>query len=235
MAPKGALLLSADYSQIELRIMAHMSGDAVLREAFDTGADVHARTASVLFATPPEEVTPDQRRQAKTINFGVMYGMGAYSLSEQLGIPRSEAAAFIEQYFSAHTGVKAFIGETLEQAMKSGYVTTLLGRKRYVTDITSSNRNIAEFAKRAAINTPIQGSAADLIKVSMIDLHSRLREAGVDASMILQVHDELVLEVVEADLDTVSGMVKDTMENAMALDVPLVVDVGVGANWLEAH
>jgi len=235
VAPEGYVLLSADYSQIELRIMAHMSGDKVLREAFGQGDDVHRRTASLLFGTEPDSVTDDQRRQAKTINFGVMYGMGAYSLSEQLGISRDEARAFIDNYFATHTGVKAFIDTIVEEAGKNGYVTTLMGRKRYVTDILSKNRNVAEFAKRTAINTPIQGSAADLIKVSMVELARRLKDEGLDAFMILQVHDELVFEVAEDEIDRVKAVVKDSMEGAMELDVPLVVDMGVGRDWLEAH
>ncbi len=233
--PAGHVLLSADYSQIELRIMAHISGDPVLSEAFLQGDDVHSRTASILFDTPKDEVTSDQRRQAKTINFGVMYGMGAYSLSEQLGISRAEAKAFIDNYFATHTGVKAYIDRTVEQAERDGFVTTLLGRKRYLPDIGSGNRNVSEFAKRTAINTPIQGSAADLIKISMIHLAGRLKEAGLGAAMVLQVHDELVLEVPEMELPMVTDIVKETMEGAMKLDVPMVVDIGIGANWLEAH
>ncbi len=233
--PQGHVLLSADYSQIELRIMAHISGDPHLKEAFLQGDDVHTRTASVLFNTPKDAVTSEQRRQAKTINFGVMYGMGAYSLSEQLGIDRAEAKAFIDNYFATHTGVKAYIEQAIEEAERNGFVTTLLGRKRYLPDIGSGNRNVSEFAKRTAINTPIQGSAADLIKISMINLAKRLKEAGLGAAMVLQVHDELVLEVPEMELPMVTDVVKETMEGAMKLDVPLVVDIGTGANWLEAH
>ncbi|MCE5251601.1 DNA polymerase I [bacterium] len=235
IAPPGYLILSADYSQIELRIMAHMSGDPVLTEAFRNGEDVHRKTASILFGVFPGMVSDDQRRQAKTINFGVMYGMGAYALSEQLGISRTEAKAFIDNYFETHTGVREFIELTVAEAEKNDFITTLLGRKRYVTDIHSSNHNVAEFAKRTAINTPIQGSAADLIKVSMINLARRLEDEHPNAHMILQVHDELVLEVPENDLETVTAVVKETMEGALELSVPLVVDTGYGHNWLEAH
>ncbi len=235
IAPQGYVLLSADYSQIELRIMAHMSKDALLTEAFVNGEDVHKKTASHLFNTFPVMVTDDQRRQAKTINFGVMYGMGAYALSEQLGIKRAEAKEFIDNYFATHSGVSAFIDTTVEEARKNGYVTTLLGRKRYVTDILSENRNVAEFAKRTAINTPIQGSAADLIKRSMIEMSKRLREEDIDAYMILQVHDELVFEVAEDQVERLTTLVREVMEGAMELDVPLVVDIGTGKNWLEAH
>jgi len=235
IAPSGHVILSADYSQVELRIMAHMSGDRVLQEAFLENEDVHAKTASILFGLLPGIVSPDQRRRAKTINFGVMYGMGPFSLSEQLGISRNEAKLFIDNYFGTHRGVKAFIERTVLQAEQNGFVTTLLGRKRYVPDIKSSNRNIAEFAKRTAINTPIQGSAADLIKVSMINLSQRLKSEGLKTSMILQVHDELVLEVPEDELEKAIKAVKETMEGAMELSVPLVVDVSYGKNWLEAH
>jgi len=235
IAPPGYVILSADYSQIELRIMAHMSGDSVLREAFTEGVDVHTKTASILFGIFPGMVTPDMRRQAKTINFGVMYGMGAFALSEQLGIDRKEAKQFIDNYFGIHTGVKAFIDRTIEEAERTGYVTTLLGRKRYVQEIHSTNRNVAEFGKRTAINTPIQGSAADLIKVSMINLRNRLKECGLNAAMILQVHDELVLEVPEDELEEVKGIIRTTMERALELTVPLVVDIGWGRTWLEAH
>lgn len=235
IAPPGYVLLSADYSQIELRIMAHMSGDRILTEAFRNGEDVHKKTASLLFGVFPEMVSDEQRRQAKTINFGVMYGMGAFSLSEQLGITREKAKAFIDNYFATHSGVRTFIENTVEDARKNGYVTTLLGRKRYVSDINSSNRNVAEFAKRTAINTPIQGSAADLIKVSMINLSRSLKREHLHAYMILQVHDELVFEVAEDEVDTVRTVVKDAMENALELNVPLVVDIGAGKDWLEAH
>jgi DNA polymerase-1 len=229
------VILSADYSQIELRIMAHMSGDPVLTDAFRNGEDVHRKTASILFGIFPEMVTDEQRRQAKTINFGVMYGMGAYALSEQLGISRNDAKAYIDNYFETHKGVKAFIERTIAEAEKNDYVTTLLGRKRYVTDIHSANRNIAEFAKRTAINTPLQGSAADLIKVSMINLSRRLDQEHSRSYLILQVHDELVLEVPEDEIEKINDLVKETMESALVLSVPLVVDTGYGRHWLEAH
>jgi len=235
IAPPGHVILSADYSQIELRIMAHMSDDTVLKEAFMEGVDVHTKTASILFGQFPELVSSEQRRQAKTINFGVMYGMGAFTLSEQLGISRNEAKRFIDNYFKTHQGVKSFIEKIISEAEQNGYVTTMLGRKRYLPDIKSTNRNIAEFARRTAINTPIQGSAADLIKVSMVNLPRHLKEKGLKASMILQVHDELVLEVPENEIDTVITIVKETMEGALELSVPLVVDIGYGQNWLEAH
>lgn len=235
IAEPGYVILSADYSQIELRIMAHISKDPVLTEAFRNGADIHTATASHIFGIFPEMLTPEHRRRAKIINFGVMYGMGAHSLSEQLGITHAEAKRYIDNYFATHTGVRAYIDQTVREAEETGYVTTLMGRRRSVADIRSSNHNVAEFAKRTAINTPIQGSAADLIKKSMIDLARRLKQERLKSYMILQVHDELVLEAAENELDRVRALVKEVMENAMTLDVPLVVEIGCGKHWLEAH
>ena len=235
IAPPGHVIMSADYSQIELRIMAHMSEDPVFKESFMRGDDVHTKTASILFGVFPDLVSPEQRRQAKTINFGVMYGMGAFALSEQLGITHKEAKLFIDHYFGTHWGVQAYIDKTVQEAEQKGFVTTLLGRKRYLPDIKSTNRNVAEFAKRTAINTPIQGSAADLIKVSMINLWRLLKKEKLKAALILQVHDELVFEVPENEVDRVTAIVKESMESALELSVPLVVDVGTGKNWFEAH
>lgn len=235
IADPGYCLLSADYSQVELRIMAHISGDPVLTEAFERGEDIHTSTASLIFNVLPGLVSPEQRRQAKIINFGVMYGMGAHSLSEQLGIGFTEAREYISNYFATHSGVQAYIERIVREAETKGYVTTLMDRKRYLPDIHSENRGVAEFAKRTAINTPIQGSAADLIKLSMIHLSRRLANERLKAYMILQVHDELVLEVPVDEIDTVQPLVKEVMENAMKLSVPLVVETGYGKHWLEAH
>jgi DNA polymerase-1 len=235
IADPGYVIMSADYSQVELRIMAHISQDQALLEAFRNGADIHAATASLIFGLLPGMLSPDYRRLAKVINFGVMYGMGPHSLSEQLGITFGEAKHYIEHYFATHSGVRDYMDRTVREAEEKGYVTTLLGRKRYVTDIHSTNRNVAEFAKRTAINTPIQGSAADLIKKAMIDLSRRLKREGLAAAMILQVHDELVLEVPEREIGTVQAVVKEVMEGAMHLTVPLVVDTGYGTHWLDAH
>jgi DNA polymerase-1 len=235
IAESGNVILSADYSQIELRIMAHISQDQALLEAFRNGADIHAATASLIFGLLPGMLSPDYRRLAKVINFGVMYGMGPHSLSEQLGITFGEAKHYIEHYFATHAGVRDYMDRIVREAEDKGYVTTLLGRKRYVTDIHSTNRNVAEFAKRTAINTPIQGSAADLIKKAMIDLSRRLKREGLAAAMILQVHDELVLEAPEREIETVQTVVKEVMEGALTLTVPLVVDTGYGPHWLDAH
>ncbi len=229
------VILDADYSQIELRIMAHLSGDKRLTQAFLDGEDVHRRTAALVFKLDPEEVTPEHRRRAKEVNFGIMYGMGAYGLSSRLEIPVEEAEAFIAAYFATYPGVHQYIMRTLEQAHRQGYVTTLLNRRRYLPEINSDNRRLREFAERTAINMPIQGSAADLIKVAMINISRALRAGGLKTKMILQVHDELVFEVPKEELDQVRELVRREMEQAIAMNVPVKVDIGVGRNWLEAH
>ncbi len=232
---EGNLLLSADYSQVELRLLAHLADEAVLKEAFAKGEDIHARTASEVFGVFPEMVTPEMRRQAKTINFGVIYGMGAFSLGKDLGIPTREAQTFIDNYFARYPGIKAFMESKRKQAREKLYVTTLLGRRCAVPEIQSKNGAIRSYAERNAINYPIQGSAADLIKVAMVHIHERLAKEGLRAKMVLQVHDELVFDVPEAELEQVRTLVREEMEGAMPLDVPLVVDIGVGQNWREAH
>ena len=231
----GMRVLSADYSQVELRILAQISGDARLREAFSRNQDVHAHTAGLLFGVAPELVTDEMRRRAKVINFGVIYGMGPLALAEQLRISRAEARAFIDQYFSTYEGVKAWREECLEQARENRYVTTLLNRRRHVPEIDSSNGGARSLAERTAINTPIQGTAADLIKVAMIRIHRRLKEEGFRTRMLLQVHDELVFEAPGAELDRVGPLIREEMEGVMSLDVPLRVDMASGANWSEAH
>ncbi len=229
------LFLDADYSQIELRIMAHLSGDRNLIEAFQNDEDIHLRTAALSFGLTPEYVTPDLRRQAKVINFGIMYGMSPYGLSEALDISVQEAKEFIENYFHVYPGVKQYIEQTIREAKEKGYVTTLLGRRRYLPDINSSNNRVREFAERTAVNTPIQGSAADLIKIAMINIHRRLKQAGMQTKMILQVHDELAFEVPKAELQQAEELITREMERALKLSVPIKVEVGVGPNWLEAH
>lgn len=230
----GWMLLSADYSQIELRLLAHFSEDPHLLNAFNSGEDVHTATASLVFGVPIDKVTKEMRYRAKTVNFGVIYGQSAFGLSEQLKIPRGEAAKFIELYFARYSKVKRYIESIKEEAHKTGRVETLCGRCRDLSnDLQSSNRAVREFAERAAFNTPLQGSAADLMKVAMIRLHRRLLQEGLQAKMILQVHDELVLEVPEAELDRVQELVKWAMELDQPLRVPLVVDVYVGPSWME--
>ena len=232
---EGNVLLAADYSQIELRILAHLADEAVLKESFAQGEDIHKRTASEVFGVFPEMVTSEMRRQAKTINFGVIYGMGAFSLGKDLGIPTREAQVFIDNYFARYPGIKTFMESKKEEARAKQYVTTLLGRRCAVPEIASSNGAIRAYAERNAINYPIQGSAADIVKVAMVRIHRRLAEEGLQTRMVLQVHDELVFDVPEVELERVRELVRSEMEGAVALSVPLLVDIGVGANWRQAH
>ena len=229
---KNFLLLSADYSQVELRILAHFSQDHTLINSFKKGEDIHSRTAGEVYGVRIDRVTPEQRAIAKTTNFAIIYGVSAYGLSQQTDMTIQEAAAFIDVYFKRYPRVKEYIQQMIELAREQGFVTTLLGRRRYIPEINSSNRQKREFAERTAINTPIQGSAADLIKVVMIDIRKELKKRK--SRMILQVHDELVFEVHKDELDEVREMVKDKMENTVDLEVPVKVDIGVGENWLEA-
>jgi DNA polymerase-1 len=233
IAPRGELLVSADYSQIELRVLAHLAQDPELIDAFRKGEDVHARTARLIFAKSHDAVTSDERRAAKTINFGVIYGMGDSALGKQIGVSRDEAARFIEAYFTRYAGVRSFMERTVEAARQGEAVRTLLGRRRFLPNLHSSNRALRFEAERIAKNTPIQGTAADILKLAMIELGRAPVVEG--AHMILTVHDELVFEVPEAKTKEAEGRVREAMEGAMKLDVPLVVDVGHGANWAEAH
>ena len=232
---KGWILLSADYSQIELRLLAHYSEDPTLVEAFEEGQDIHARTAAEVFQLLPGMITLEMRRQAKVINFGIIYGMSPFRLSKELGITQKMAKVYIENYFRRYKGVKRFIEETKEEARKAGKVTTLLGRHRWLPDISSKNRTAREFAERTAVNTPLQGTAADLIKVAMIRIHQALDQKGLKAKMLLQVHDELVFEVPSEELWRVEELVTEVMEGTYKLRVPLKVDVKTGRNWAEVH
>jgi DNA polymerase I len=234
VADDGHLLLGVDYSQIELRVLAHFSGDAPLVEAFRDGVDIHRQTAAVIFDLPIDAVTGEQRGRAKTINFATLYGQGAFSLGRQLGIARDEAQAFIDQYFERFSGVRRYLDEQVEKARSQGYVETLLGRRRYVPELKSRNWNIRQFGERIAQNTPIQGTAADLIKKAMLDVDRALREGASGARMLLQVHDELLLEVPEGRIDEVRDLVVDRMQSALELEVPLVAEWGVGRNWYDA-
>ncbi|WP_067932150.1 DNA polymerase I [Alicyclobacillus kakegawensis] len=227
-------IVSADYSQIELRILAHLSGDETLIEAFRQGMDIHTRTAADVFEVSPEEVTPLMRRQAKAVNFGIVYGISDYGLSQNLGIPRKQAAAFIEGYFAKFPGVRRYMDEIVEMAKRQGYVTTLLNRRRYLPDIRSRNYNLRSFAERTAMNTPIQGTAADIIKLAMVRIDEALQCSNLKARMLLQVHDELIFECPNSELEALRELVEDKMENAMVLSVPLKVDVHVGKTWYEA-
>ncbi|MBW2645445.1 MAG: DNA polymerase I [Deltaproteobacteria bacterium] len=232
---QGWRLLSADYSQIELRILAHYSGDPILIQAFEEDEDIHARTASEVFQLFPEFVTPDMRRQAKVINFGIIYGMSPFRLSKGLGISVGTAKKYIENYFVQYKGVKEYIDHTIDTARKEGKVTTLLNRHRYLPDIRSKNRIAREAAERTAINTPIQGTAADLIKVAMIRLHDAIQSEGLKARMLLQVHDELVFEAPPEEVSRLKDLVKRIMEGVHPLKVPIKVDINAGENWAEAH
>lgn len=229
------VLLAADYSQVELRILAHLSGDKKLAEAFREGRDIHASTASVVFGVDPEDVDRTMRSQAKAVNFGLLYGMGPQRLARETGLTVLEARDFIDRYFAAFPSVRGWIDGVLEGARENGYVETLMGRRRPMPDVTSSNQRARVAAENAAVNTPVQGSAADIIKKAMIDLEGRLEASPLQAQMLLQVHDELVLEVPERELEETIAVVRGAMEGAVELGVPLQVDFGHGANWLEAH
>ncbi|MCM3469157.1 DNA polymerase I [Brevibacillus borstelensis] len=231
---EGWFMLAADYSQIELRVLAHISGDENLIDAFQKGMDIHTRTAMDVFDVSEDEVTSLMRRQAKAVNFGIVYGISDYGLSQNLNITRKEAGEFIERYFAVFSGVKRYMEDIVKQAKEDGFVTTLLNRRRYLPDIKSSNFNLRSFAERTAMNTPIQGTAADIIKLAMIRMQESLQEKGLKSRMLLQVHDELIFEVPTEELDIMQQLVPDVMENALKLEVPLKVDVNYGRSWYEA-
>jgi len=227
----GQLLIAADYSQIELRLLAHYSQDPLLMEAYRTGQDIHTLTAAKVFGIPPLLIDAEHRRRAKAVNFGIVYGLSPFGLAQQLGIEQKEAKRFIEAYFERYSGVRGFIDSTLEQARKDGFVRNLFGRKRPIPDLLSKNPNQRGFAERTAVNTPLQGTAADLIKIAMIRLDREISERGLSSKMLLQVHDELVLEVPEPEVQTMKALVKECMEGAHELSVPLEVELSVGKNW----
>jgi DNA polymerase-1 len=235
IANRGNLLLSSDYSQIELRVFAHLSQDKGLIHAFKSDEDIHERTACELFGVDPEEVSDEMRRSAKTVNFGIVYGISPYGLSQQLGIPPDEARHYIDTYFARHSGVKDYIDQLISEATEKGYVTTILGRKRAIPELKSSNRNIKQLGERLATNSPIQGSAADIIKVAMLNISERIKKEGLRTKMLLQVHDELLFEIPEKEIKTMQKLVREEMEHAVELSVPLKVDMGTGKNWAEAH
>lgn len=233
-APDG-VIMSADYSQIELRIMAHLSGDAHLIEAFRQGKDVHAITAAKIFGIDADEVTPDQRRIAKTANFGIMYGISAFGLAQRLKIPRGDAKKIIDDYFTNFPAVSAFISDTIASAREKGYVETLFGRRRYLPDITSRNATVRALAERNAVNAPIQGTSADIIKIAMVEVDREMQAQGLKSRMVLQVHDELVFDAVQEEIGTLERMVVEKMQNVIELSIPLTVECNYGKNWLEAH
>lgn len=232
---EGCVFLSADYSQIELRIMAHLSGDANMLEAFNSGHDIHTATAAKIFKKPIEEVTSDMRRKAKTANFGIIYGISTFGLADRLSIPRSEAKELIEGYFTTYPDVKRYMDEAIQRAKEAGFVETIFGRKRFLADINSQNSIVRGYAERNAINAPIQGSAADIIKIAMVKIQNRLEKENLHTTMTMQVHDELNFNVPVSEVEIAKKIVVDEMESAIKLQVPLIADCGVGANWLEAH
>ncbi|MBN1383024.1 MAG: DNA polymerase I [Deltaproteobacteria bacterium] len=235
IAPEGWEIVSADYSQIELRVLAHLSGDKTLVAAFESGEDIHSRTASDIFGVFPEMVNAEMRRQAKVINFGILYGMSAFGLARELGLNQKLAQIYIDEYFKKYDGVKTYLDGILEAARRDGFVTTLFNRRRYLPELQSQNNVVRQFAERMAVNTPIQGTAADLIKIAMINIAGKLKERRLKSAMIMQVHDELVLEVPAAEKENVMALVRDEMEGVVALRVPLKVDCASGKNWDEAH
>ena len=235
IADDGCVILSADYSQIELRLLAALSNDPELTEAFREGLDIHRATAAKIYHVPFDEVTDDQRRKAKTANFGTVYGISAFGLAERLSIPRAEAKELITGYFRTYPHIQEFIAESVERARKDGYVKTIMGRTRFLPDINSRNATVRSYAERNAVNAPLQGSAADIIKIAMIRIYDAMRSRGMKSRMVMQVHDELVFNVVADELAELQALVVKEMEGAYSGSVPLEVSAGVGSNWLEAH
>jgi len=235
IAPEGFKILAADYSQIELRIMAHLSNDDGLLEAFSQGKDIHRATAAEIFGVGLDKVETEQRRAAKAVNFGLIYGMSAFGLAKQLNVSRTEAAEYVKLYFQRYPGVKHYMEDTREQAKENGYVETLFGRRLYLPNINARNGMLRQHAERTAINAPMQGTAADIIKIAMIAVSDWLRYRETKTKMIMQVHDELVFEVAEDELESVNKIIVERMVSATELAVPLVVDTDVGINWDEAH
>lgn len=233
---KDHILVAADYSQIELRLIAEISGDEAMLEAFQSGRDIHRATAARVFDTPYEEVDREQRGKAKTVNFAIIYGAGSQNLSQQLGISRGEAKELIDTYFDRYPGLKRYMEDTVKFARENGFVTTLLGRRRQLRDINSKSSLARSNAERMAINTPIQGTAADMIKLAMLNVQAALKAQGFQSKMILQVHDELVFDVRRDELERIKPVIEENMKNALpGLKVPILVEIGTGENWLEAH
>jgi DNA polymerase-1 len=231
---EGSYFLACDYSQIELRLLAHLSGDEHLIRAFIEGEDFHAATAARVFDVDVSEVTPALRSRAKAVNFGIVYGQQAFGLASSLKIPRAEAQEMIDRYFEAYPGVRAYLDGSIEFARKTGYATTMYGRKRHIKDINSRNFQLRSFAERTAMNHPMQGTAADIIKFAMIRVPERMREEGLASKLVLQIHDELDFEVPEGEVEALSSLVRETMEGVCELRVPLLADVSYGSNWAEA-
>jgi DNA polymerase-1 len=229
------VLLSADYSQIELRIIAHISKEENMLDAFSKGIDIHTATAAKVYGVPIEEVDSTMRRNAKAVNFGIIYGQSAFGLSQSLGIPRKEAASIIEQYFAQYPGIQKYMSDTMNFARENGFVETIMGRRRYLRDINSANQTVRGFAERNAINAPIQGSAADMIKIAMINIHKDMKAQGLQSKMTMQVHDELVFDVLRTEVEQMKVIISHRMRTAIPTDVAIEVEIGEGENWLAAH
>ena len=233
IADEGNVLVDADYSQIELRLLAHISDDYNMCEAFKTGEDIHRKTASAVFGIPEEDVTEDMRKRAKAVNFGIVYGISGFSLSKDIGTTPQEATKYIKNYLMNYPGIDRYLDEVVKTAAENGYTTTPMGRRRYIPELTASNGNVRAFGKRVAMNAPIQGAAADIMKLAMINVHKTLREKLPEAKIVMQVHDELVIEVKEELAELCSKLVKEAMECCLELSVPLTADVSYGKNWLD--
>ena len=227
------VLVDADYSQVELRVLAAVAGDERMIRAFREGEDIHTITASQVFGVPEDMVTEELRKRAKAVNFGIIYGIGAFSLANDLGVPKYEADQYIKSYLAKYPEVSAYLNETVENAKRDGYVTTIFGRRRYIPELSSPKKTLQAFGKRVAMNSPIQGASADIIKIAMINTAKALEESGIDARLILQVHDELILEAHRTCAKQAADILKREMESAVGLVVPLVADVGIGDNWFE--
>ena len=234
IAKEDHVLLDADYSQIELRLLADIAGDEHMREAFISGEDIHTATAAKVFGVEPEDVTSELRKRAKAVNFGIVYGIGDFSLSGDLGISRNQAREYIDSYLASYPSVDRYLNEIKKSAYDCGYVTTIFGRRRYIPELSGQNKTLRAFGERVAMNSPIQGTAADIIKIAMIKVNKRLRESGIDARLILQVHDELLVEAHRDCADAALGILREEMENAVKLSVPLDVEVGMGSSWYDA-
>ena len=235
VAANGKKFVDADYSQIELRLLAHISDDKTMIDAFRSGEDIHTITASQVFNQPPEWVTPEMRSSAKAVNFGIVYGIGAFSLSKDIGVSVKQADEYIRAYLEKYSGVARYMERTVEEAKKNGYVRTMFGRRRYIPELKASNKNIQALGKRIAMNTPIQGTAADIIKLAMVRVYERLKRELPEARLILQVHDELIVEADEKDAPRAAEILREEMENAASLSVPLTADAKIGNSWYEAH
>ena len=234
VAEDGNLLLDADYSQIELRVLAAVCGDENMKKIFLSGGDIHTSTAAQVFDMPEDFVTPEMRRAAKAVNFGIIYGIGAFSLSKDIGVTVAQAKKYIQDYLNNFPNVSKYMDKVVEDAQKQGYVTTVFGRRRYIPELMSSNKNVQAFGKRAAMNAPIQGAAADIIKIAMVRVYKRLKEEKLNARLILQVHDELIVEASKEDAKKAAQVLFEEMKKAVTLDVPIPADVGTGESWYEA-